>query len=82
MQGTPTMRPEVTAPSPAAAERLAMRELRQAADPESARRSAAYFKKGDVFMTLGVRAAKVRSVARAIASSARDSWGIGEAIAF
>jgi 3-methyladenine DNA glycosylase AlkD len=59
-----------------------MRKLRQAADPEFARRSAAYFKKDDVFVTLGVKAADVRSVARAIVSTVRDPWGIGEAIAF
>jgi 3-methyladenine DNA glycosylase AlkD len=59
-----------------------MRALRQAADPDFARRSAAYFKKDDVFATLGVRAADVRSVARSIGNRARDSWGFAEALAF
>ncbi|KPK05383.1 MAG: hypothetical protein AMS20_06680 [Gemmatimonas sp. SG8_28] len=59
-----------------------MRKLRQAADPEFARRSAAYCKKDEVFVTLGDKAADVRSVARAIVSTVRDPGGIGEAIAF
>lgn len=59
-----------------------MRELRAAADPVVARRSADYFKKGDVFATLGVRAPMVRRVASTIAKDVRGSWRVVEATTF
>jgi 3-methyladenine DNA glycosylase AlkD len=82
MQSTAPMPRRVTAPSPAVVERLAMRELRAAADPRVARRSAAFFKPGDTVAALGVKAAVVRRVARDLAHAVRDTWSADLAIAF
>ncbi len=73
---------DVTWLTVAAAERRAMRRLREVADPAVARRSATFFKKDDVFVSLGVRAPEVRRVARDIVGAVRGAWHADDAIAF
>lgn len=68
-------------PTPRTVAADAIRRLEAAADPAAARQAATYFKPGNEFVAYGVRAPRVRAIAREVHAAVRSSWDVGAAMA-